>query len=365
MGKLHRDMQASRPDFQALHLKDPCHLLNNALAEGVKLPWFKSAHDLVVHFPALLKGSRELRRKFNCVCQAMKLEHKYLATVSPSRWFSFYEALDDVLQYWRPIVAFLQSEEAVGEKCNRLKSLVATAESVHVLFTKLIFLQESSSMVMSVLKEMESEGTLVCDVYKILGVKLKVLLDQWSDLDHLNMSSKVECLMNVISCEDARQELLTCFASYTSTVSGKWKQTVERNLDDQMKFTEAGFWYSVQIVNPNVKRELPKDFALYENIYRLVVKDDVEVMQLPGEFDQYYEYHLALNVPPVEFWSSHLADWPLLARASLDILGFPVSSVNVERAFSMLRVVNRKERSRMTDENLCKYACLYYNRSGQ
>lgn len=41
-----------------------------------------------------------------------------------------------------------------------LKALVATVEPVHVLSTKL-FLQESSSMVMPVLKEMESEGTMV------------------------------------------------------------------------------------------------------------------------------------------------------------------------------------------------------------
>lgn len=130
-------------------------------------------------------------------------------------------------------------------------------------------------------------------MYKILGVKLNVLLDQWSDLGHLSTSSKADCLMNIISREDACQKLSTCFTLHLSAVSGKWSQTVQRNLEDQMKFIETGFWYSVQIVNPDMERELPMDRALYEDIYRLVVKGDVKVLQLPGKFAQYYKYHLA------------------------------------------------------------------------
>ncbi|KAG0432014.1 hypothetical protein HPB47_021251 [Ixodes persulcatus] len=62
MQKLHRDMQQSYTEFRALHFKDPCHLLNNILEEGLKMDCFMGARDFVVHFPALLKSSRELRR---------------------------------------------------------------------------------------------------------------------------------------------------------------------------------------------------------------------------------------------------------------------------------------------------------------
>lgn len=142
MQKLHRDMQQSHTEFRALHFKDPCHLLNNILEEGLKVDCFKGARDFVVHFPALLKSSRELRRKFGSVCASMNIELKCLSTVSPSRWFSFHEALVDVLDYWRAIVAFLKSDDAKGKKCDKLKAFVMTPSSLHDLLVKLRFLKK-------------------------------------------------------------------------------------------------------------------------------------------------------------------------------------------------------------------------------
>lgn len=97
----------------------------------------------------------------------------------------------------------------------------------------MMFLQENSFMVMSVLEEMESEEMMLCNIYKILCVRLKVLRDQWSD--HLKVLSEVDCLMNIIMSKNAFQEL--------STLSNKWNRTVERNRENNMKFTETGFWY--------------------------------------------------------------------------------------------------------------------------
>ncbi|KAG0429504.1 hypothetical protein HPB47_023570 [Ixodes persulcatus] len=76
MQKLHKNLQLSSHEFKALHFKDPCHLLNNALEDGIKTSSFKVVQDFVVHFPALLKSSRELRRKFGLVCVAMGMTIK-------------------------------------------------------------------------------------------------------------------------------------------------------------------------------------------------------------------------------------------------------------------------------------------------
>ncbi|KAG0429178.1 hypothetical protein HPB47_023884 [Ixodes persulcatus] len=81
MQKLHKDLQLSSPEFKALHFKDPCHLLNNVLNDGLKTDSFVVVHDFVVHFPALLKSSRELRRKFGLVCTSMGMKIKCLSTV--------------------------------------------------------------------------------------------------------------------------------------------------------------------------------------------------------------------------------------------------------------------------------------------
>lgn len=172
MHKLHRDLQLSQPDFIALHFKDPCHLLNVTLAEGMKLVEFDVIQDFVVHFPALLKSSREVRRKFNVLCQSMNLEPKCLSSVCPSRLFSFYEALADVLHYWRPILSFLKSSDAVGEKCRKLKALVSDPESSQELLIRMTFIHKTLSSLLAIMKVLVSEKTLVHEVYSLLSVKL-------------------------------------------------------------------------------------------------------------------------------------------------------------------------------------------------
>ncbi|KAH6919464.1 hypothetical protein HPB50_029548 [Hyalomma asiaticum] len=80
MQKLHEDLRLSSSEFKALHFKDPCCFLTNALS------------------------SRELRRKFGLVCVSVEITIKSLRT--PLRWLSFYEALKDILDYWRAIFPF-------------------------------------------------------------------------------------------------------------------------------------------------------------------------------------------------------------------------------------------------------------------
>lgn len=47
------------------------------------------------------------------------------------------------------------------------------------------------------------------------------------------------------------------------------------------------------------------------------------------------------------------------SRLALDLLSFPISTANVERAFSGLRFVNRKKRAAITNCNVANYSCIY------
>ncbi|KAG0431269.1 hypothetical protein HPB47_021938 [Ixodes persulcatus] len=187
MPKLHKDLQLFSPEFKALHFKEPCHLLNNALEDGIKTSSFKVVQDFFVHFPALLKSSLKLRRKFGLACVAMRMTIKSLKTVCPSRWFSFYEALEDVLDYWRAISSFLESDEDKGKKCEKLKSLVSSPEGVDDLLIKLRFLKSNSCAVLSIMKDLEAESTLVHQVYPILGGETPVVVGAQSGKGNISV----------------------------------------------------------------------------------------------------------------------------------------------------------------------------------
>lgn len=61
--------------------------------------------------------------------------------------------------------------------------------------------------------------------------------------------------------------------------------------------------------------------------------------QLETEFLAYQDVHCE-RVEPLLFWRMHVQDWPALSRFALNLLAFPISSANVERVFSMFRIVS-------------------------
>lgn len=150
------------------------------------------------------------------------------------------------------------------------------------------------------------------------------------------------------------------FHEYYGAVAEKWSQTVQRNIADDLQYPSDSFWYWVQIVNPNVKAELPHMFEIYKHLFTLVVQRGHDITQLEREFLACQAYVVKEIVEPLQFWRMHARDWPTLSRCALDLLGLLISSANVERAFSMFRVVSQKERAAVTDSNIGKYACIYY-----
>lgn len=76
------------------------------------------------------------------------------------------------------------------------------------------------------------------------------------------------------------------------------------------------------------------------------------------EFQEYVMCPVLENVAPYFFRRSLLSGWPTLVTAAIYLLSLPVSSVSVDRAFSKLRAINRKERVRINGENLGKYMSI-------
>lgn len=96
-----------------------------------------------MHVTAMLKSSREVQRKCHALCKPMNMEPKFLATVCPTRWFSFYESLCDVLTYWRLTLAFMESGDAKGEKCKKLQAMIEDSGAAHDLLIKMKFVRET------------------------------------------------------------------------------------------------------------------------------------------------------------------------------------------------------------------------------
>lgn len=170
MQKLHMD----------LRFKDPCNALNNALEDKIRMSSFK------------------LRRKLGLVILAMTI--KSLKTVCPSRWFSSWSSRGYFGQLAHHCV-FLEKWPSQGDEVWEAQESYFIAWSCAQLARKMRFLKTNSCAVLSIMKELEAENTLVHQVYPVLGVRLHALISQWCDATEV-FASDVTSLLGLLDEND-------------------------------------------------------------------------------------------------------------------------------------------------------------------
>lgn len=187
---------------------------------------FSGDRDFVVHFPAHLNSLRELRRKFGSVCTGMNVKTKCLLAVSSSWWFSFHEALVDILNYWHAVVGLRKRDDGKGKKCEKLKGFVMTPSFLHDLLSKLRFLKKTLNEVLLVIKKIEVESTLVRELYSLLAVHLAALLGNWTDASLTTFDREVDCMLDLVD-ERKHRRTSDSFQEYYDAVAEKWSRTVQ------------------------------------------------------------------------------------------------------------------------------------------
>ncbi|XP_078518243.1 uncharacterized protein LOC144782856 [Lissotriton helveticus] len=364
MKKLCDDLSKAMPELKCFPVRDPCHLLDGMLKAALQSSeLMKNAIDFVVHSGALFRYARELKRKYFSFCVLCGSKERIIPTVSFSRWFSVLEAVNAILSMWRPLTEFLLSDDAKGKKCEDLRVHIDSDVKKSTLYCILRFLQENMTAVVDIIKKLESENTLVYQVFSIIGVDVKHLLesrldDTFSDFGTATCSL-LECLPlgKQRSVEDQ-------FRKFYFTMHEKWLAMMHRNVPSPtmaFEVNEASLWYAAQVLDPFRRGEFSPDFSKYSLIFDRFNTSEGMCTQFNAYVAEPVPENVNLEVH--QYWHGKLRQWPELASCVLAVLALPVSSANVERAFSQIKVyMGRKERARMTKESLKKYCMVYYNK---
>lgn len=78
-----------------------------------------------------------------------------------------------------------------------------------------------------------------------------------------------------------------------------------------------------------------------------------------NELTKYYNTTRAdKDVDILAWWSTHLHEYPCLAKMARDFLGTPATSVPAERLFSKAGLIIRKHRNQLTAESARSLICL-------
>ncbi|XP_078518510.1 uncharacterized protein LOC144783384 [Lissotriton helveticus] len=363
MKRMCNDLSKEMPEFKAFHIRDPCHLLDDMLKAALNSSeLMKGAVDFVIHCGDLFKFSHELKQKYITFCHLYGKTQKVIPTISVIQWSSMMEAVNAILSMWQPFIEFLLSDGAIGKKCEDLKTHINSEVKKNAMYCTLRFLQETMTPIVDVIKKLQSKNMYIYQVYNIIGVEVKHLLelklgDTFKDFGPVTCSL-LECLPlgNQRTVEEK-------FRTFYSTMHGKWLAMMCHNIPTTTSFevNEATLWYSVQVLDPFHKGELSSDFEKYRFIFDRFNNSDSICTQFCAYIAEPVPENSHLQV--FQYWLGKRHQWPELAVCVLSILALPVSSADVEMSFSQIKVfMGRIEKAWMSPESLKKYCMVYYNK---
>ncbi|KAJ1169172.1 hypothetical protein NDU88_001078 [Pleurodeles waltl] len=269
MKKLCDDLGKTVPEFKAIHVRDPCRLLDGVLKAALhSSELMRNAVDFVVHADTLFRYARKLKQKYFSFCTLYGMTGKMIPTVS-SRWsVSLLDAVNAILSMWRPFTEFVLSDSA-DRKCDFLRTHIDNEIKKNTMYCTLRFLQENMPALGDIIKKLEGENTYIYQVYNAVGVEVKLLLEKKLG-DTFNDFGYVTCAL--LECLPLGQQRTVeeMFRIYYSTMYDKWQVIMCRNLPSatmSFEVNEASLWYSVQVLDPFRKAEMPQNFEKYKFIF--------------------------------------------------------------------------------------------------
>jgi hypothetical protein len=342
-----------------IHITCPAHLINVAVSTSLQsTPSISDVHKVVIHMGSIFKHAATVKRLYNEICISTGNEGRIPPTVVPTRWFSWFESAKVVLEMWPQLLTLVDhSDSRSSSKIQKQVQRLGDQTKRQCLFVLLKFLVSILEQVHCIQKTIEGEGVLLHKVGYLLNVQLMSVFNSVPQ-NPASLPSDVSQLLCMLSSDAAKMCFESCQSFYIA-FNTKWSATTTRNIQEDVKM----IWQKCAVLDPFQKRLMPPNYDYYENMFGLVVKDDISHEELQVEFDQYLADPIPQNltIEIVDFWNSVSVQYLHLSTVALQILSIPVSSASVERSFSKLRKLQCPTRANLSVQKLCMQSVLFHN----
>lgn len=355
MRALFADLKRSH-NPRMVHIACPAHLINVAVSTALESPDFTRLQKVATHMGSLFKHACNVRRLYIELCSSAGCDRaKIPPTVVPTRWFSWYESAEVVLQMWPQLLALVDHSNS-GAKARKQAERLGNHVNRQHLFFLLKFVVSLLQQVHSIQKVVEGEGVLIHRIDHLLSVQLPAIFTSIPNTA-ADLSSELQSLLCMLDPSDVSRCLESCQSFYT-VFSAKWTATTDRNLSLEIK----SLWKRCTLLDPFRKRLFHSTFDNYVDMFMLVLGTNLPE-ELCHEFKQYLTEPLPSNeeVEVMDYWRSVAPQYPNLSTAALRLLSMPISSASVERSFSKLRGLQVPTRANLSAEKLCMQAVLHHN----
>ena len=285
-------------------------------------------------------------------------------TFSPTRWWSPYEVLHQVLQFFEDVQPFLEAGTWSPASRHRLVSILtdnhpAVDDSSTKLRMQLAAFIDAGKPFVSATYKVEGDGGLVLDVYQ----QLQEVITATADAIFPNVSA----VAKLIASDDHQvQRALVVEAKQCVTPALTYFRRRFSHQDGDL-YHLVLMYKASRLCNPHFVRDSAPSVAAVDDLRRLPFFDtDVTITDLQEELPAYKvaAADVSGDVDPVVWWRRQHS-LPAWKKATIVLLHLTPSSAAVERVFSLMKAYAGDQQYRMLDDQLQVALVLQYNRGKQ
>ena len=337
---------------QSTHILCLAHIVNLAAEIFHHFPDFKHTSDLITMIKSSLfkKPGRKSRFLTYLGDYIPSSEVKLPPSPVSSRWNSWFEAAIYHATRVHLYEGFYKAERGTGMAVQRILELVTHKEIYPEILLQLYFLKENCQRLIMVLTSLEeNKSPLACKVFNLLE-DLKAYLR--SGQEKVTFGPETDRLLSKLPEADRKKQVKSFQKVFTLSL-----KKLEDHLD---KHPAWSYYKAVRVFDPRQLPILEHDIAHYEVISGLksptaeLHEEWLIYMQLQPNF-----IPTPFSLP--SFWECMRDRFPLLTVVALDAMWMPVSSVDVERSFSIYKHLLDDRREGLSEENTERLVMLYYN----
>lgn len=339
----------------AVHVLCLAHIINLVGDIFQKWPEFGRIATLTTMIKsAFFKKPGRKSRYLKYIAQYLPKEQVKLPPVPVStRWNTWFKAVIYHTAHVHLYEGFFKAEASKGMAVETIIELV-THQTIYrdEILPYLYFINENCQRIMHSLTALEAtRDPLACSVFNTMG-NLKSYLAAGTEKEQFG--AETDRLLSTMSQEKRGKKIKT-FQDVFRTGLTKLSGHVDHHPALQ-------YYRAARIFDPHQLPILPsRDIADFRDIPQL--KDPS--LALTEEWQIYTntsaEEFPAEPINLVEFWRSIKCRFPVLAKIAGDCLWMPVSSVDVERSFSLYKHILNDRRESLSEENTKQLLMLYYN----
>lgn len=345
MKKFIKDLKAMYPHI----IRIPCfsHIIHLAVRKAVD-EYFFDIKKFSMKFASILSKNRNAKNIFMIHLKKNNFENfKEIPRVMDIRWYSFYNCLKQIKEYYPAVVDFLNEVTHLdfGKRLNEI--LPINSKNTNVLFLSVTMLIDELTPLVEFSKRIETnENFCFSSIFDWMN----------NDFGMKNSLSDHKDNLGLLPFE-IRTNLIKKIESFRNAIIDKIQEFLSNSINDC--FPSANFFKTIKNIDPDMPLSI-ENIHIDDLCYLIGVKDKVN---LKDEYDFLCRALKDSNHPSIttDFWKEKSNICPLLSRLSLDLLALPISSIAVERSFSKLNHVIRKERMKLSDERASMVSILYFN----